>query len=482
MSTEAAAEARGDLTRRRIATALWLGVCASIAISLVIWAGRGLPRQPISFAQGPLGMSAIAMTGTVYATVALFLARRLPRNLIGWFFLAVGIGMAAIIPVNLALADALRVFRPIPVPNLILAWGITSVQLPASGALLVIVLLLFPDGRPERGLWRLAAGAAVLGCLLMTVASALQPDGLLWYPTLPNPAAAPRDLLPVLVGTRVAGMAFLVAGLGLAAVRLASRYRRADPIRRRQLGWILAGSVAMGTTLGPLFAVRYAIGAPDAVGERLVFIAAVGGVLFPISVAAACLRERLFGIEAIVNRTLVYVPLMGILGGMYTAAVVLLQRLFVQFTGNTSDAAIVLATLLLAAALTPVRRELEGLVERGTRTAKASGGASTDAPPPSGQATILLAVLERLERIEGRLDALEPGPAARTPRSVATPGFPHLAGEGRPSAAPIEGCRGAQRRRTASHARNPPTATAAAPAQAQNRSPVMKLPGMNPSP
>jgi hypothetical protein len=404
-----------QLTRERnlrlLALALWLVGLTLIAATLLIWAGRGFPRSPVAYARGPLGISAIAMTGAVYATVAVFLLHRLPRNPIGWIFLMIGLGMAVVTPLNLALSDALRSFRPAPQGALYLAWGITSIQIPASGALLVVVLLLFPSGRPDWRHFRLAATIAFTGCVLMTVGSLLEPDGLLWYPSLPNPTAAPATALPLLVAARVIGMIALVVSLLLAAGRLVIRYRQGDLYQRRQLGWIIAGAVAMVATLGPLFAVRYAIGATDEMGERIVFVAAVGGVFFPITVAIAAMRERLFGIEGIVARTLVYIPLMAILGGLYTASVMVTQKLFVAFTGNPSDAAIVITTLLLAGALTPVRRSLEGLVERNTRARSTAATANAAGASVSPHADHDL-MLERIAELERRLAEVSRPPIA----------------------------------------------------------------------
>jgi hypothetical protein len=394
--------ARREANLRFLAIALWLTACTLIAATLLIWAGRGFPRSPVSFARGALGTSAIAMTGLVYTSVAVLLLNRLPRSSIGWIFLLIGLGMAVIMPVNLALSDALRSFRPVPNGGLLLAWGITSLQIPASGALLVIVLLLFPSGRPDWRHFRAAAGLAVLGCALMTAASMLDPDGLLWYPTLPNPAAIPATWEPVLFAARLTGLAGLLVALLLAIGRLVERVRRGAASERRQLAWILLGGLAMVSTLGPLFAVRYGLGAPDEVGERIVFIAAVGGVLFPISVAVAASREQLFGIEGIVARTLVYVPLMAILGGLYTASVALLNRIFVAITGTPSDAAIVMSTLLLAAALTPVRKSLEGLVERNTKGRVAAAAAALEVDP---EHQAIQARVEALERRLAEIDA-----------------------------------------------------------------------------
>ena len=94
-----------DRRLRMLGMVLWLASLTVIAATLLIWAGRGFPRAPISFARGPLGTSAIALTGVVYSTVAVFLTNRLSRNPIGWIFLVIGMAMAAIMPVNLALSD-----------------------------------------------------------------------------------------------------------------------------------------------------------------------------------------------------------------------------------------------------------------------------------------------------------------------------------------------------------------------------------------
>jgi hypothetical protein len=85
---------------------------------------------------------------------------------------------------------------------------------------------------------------------------------------------------------------------------------------------------------------------------------------FPIAAAAAISRYRLYDVDLLIGRTLVYVPLMAILSGLYTASIALIQRLFVAVTGETSDVAIVLTLLLVASAFTPVRRSLESALER----------------------------------------------------------------------------------------------------------------------
>lgn len=87
-------------------------------------------------------------------------------------------------------------------------------------------------------------------------------------------------------------------------------------------------------------------------------------LVFPLSTAVAIVRYRLWEVDSLVNRTVVYGALTAILAGLYTASIGLSQRLFVVLTGERSDAAIVITTLIVASAFTPVRARLQALAER----------------------------------------------------------------------------------------------------------------------
>jgi hypothetical protein len=89
-----------------------------------------------------------------------------------------------------------------------------------------------------------------------------------------------------------------------------------------------------------------------------------GLLFFPAAVAAAILRYRLLEVDTLVNRALVYAVLTAILAGLYTASIGLSQQLFVAFTGERSDAAVVVTTLIVAATFTPVKGWLQGLADR----------------------------------------------------------------------------------------------------------------------
>jgi hypothetical protein len=391
---------------RAVALAAWLVVCIVVVLSLAVWLARGSPRLPISYGGGALGTSGVVLCGLVFSTAAAYLMARAPRNTIGWVFMAIGLGMAVVLPINIALADVVRQYRLVETPVVWLAWAVTSIQVPLSGTALVIVLLLFPSGRPECRHWRPIMALAVAGGILISAGAALRPDGLLWYPSLPNPLDVPRAWRGALTACIWLGTALLVAALAVAGTWLAWRARRARGAQRRQLAWVVTGGLIMCATLAPLFVVRGIHAVDDATGERLVFLAAVGAVILPISVTVAVQREGLFGLRDLLGRSLVYVPLMAVLAGLYSAAVMLLQKLFVALTGTTSDAAVILSTLLVVASLTPARNLLETIVKRSTQTDPDldSGQVRVHEPCDTTQTTVELA--ERLLRLEARVAEL----------------------------------------------------------------------------
>ena len=142
-----------------------------------------------------------------------------------------------------------------------------------------------------------------------------------------------------------------------------------------------------------------------AFGDATYALLAISLALVPVAVGVAVLRYRLYGIDVIINRTLVWVPLTGILGGLYAGLVALLQRVFVNLTGDRSDAAVIITTLVLAGSFTPIRRVLDTVVDRRFRSPTASPAAHG---PALGRATILNdpEVVRRIESIAERV-ALE---------------------------------------------------------------------------
>jgi len=177
------------------------------------------------------------------------------------------------------------------------------------------------------------------------------------------------------IGIIIAGT---IGVLGIGIYAQVYRYRRvSDPARRHQTKWVVFG---MATLVAGIFSqfVPYVVlqesGQPDS--TRMLYdliIAPITNLLIlclPLTVAFSVLRYRLYDIDIIINRTLVYVPLTAILAGLYAGSIALLQKLFIDATGEKSDAAVVITTLLLTATFTPIKNYLQSAVDKRFKEAR----------------------------------------------------------------------------------------------------------------
>jgi hypothetical protein len=242
------------------------------------------------------------------------------------------------------------------------------VGFPATALVFTFLPLLFPDGRLPSNRWRPVAWIAAADIVALALAIGFTPVGL--FSTRPNPivlipAGAPTDVL-----FAVASALTVIAGATCASALL-WRYQGADSVTRQQLKWV-AGAVAV-------FAVGLVLSILLPPLDTFAWVLPV----IPIAVGIAVLRYRLYDIDVLISRALVYVPLTAMLAGGYAASVALFQRLFVTVTGQTTDAAIVITTLILAAAFTPVRKALENAVERRFRPAQPAPATSLRASATS---------------------------------------------------------------------------------------------------
>jgi hypothetical protein len=161
------------------------------------------------------------------------------------------------------------------------------------------------------------------------------------------------------------------------------RYRRVSgPLQRQQTKWVvfgvtvaLGGFILVGLASGNVtFLTQNVLGSLIAITAQALFI-----LLIPLSIGIAILRHRLLDIDILINRTLVYVPLTGILAGLFAASIVLSQKLFIALTGQQSDAATVLTTLIVVAAFDPIKNGLQHLVDQRFK----------EAPDPSKELKVL---------------------------------------------------------------------------------------------
>jgi hypothetical protein len=262
-----------------------------------------------------------------FGVVGLVLAMRRPGHAIGWLFVGMGL-IAAIQAFAVEYAIWALVTAPGSLPAVSwMAWLATwtwALNLPA----LALLLLLFPDGRVPSPRWRVVPwllGVAVAG---VTVWVMLRPDPIdLGVAKITNPAGVAALGHPAIqtVGLVPSFLALLTLFVGSVACALAPfvRRRRADPIERQQLKWlalVAGGSGLVGAT-GFLMA-GSASSTATVVGRLLLVVALVGvAVGIPVAVGLAILRYRLYDIDRVINRTLVYALLTVVLGLGYAGAV-----------------------------------------------------------------------------------------------------------------------------------------------------------------
>jgi hypothetical protein len=303
-----------------------------------------------------------------YAFVGALVASRLPGNAIGWILLTTGITLAlgALVDASLLLDDA-----PARGVSAWLSDWTWYVWLTLAG---IFLPLLFPTGRPLSRGWRRVLWLGVVALLLSVVGNAFQPGRLDVDSAVPvdNPfgIAGAEDLLTVLsrAGDVLAGIAFV-----LAAASLVIRFRRSHGTERQQLKWFAYVGLlaAAGLAVAMAQVLFGAQPAEDTEGGWLEVLGAVGwftalGAIvigIPVATGMAILRHRLYDIDVVINRTLVYGALTATLAAAYLGTVLLLQLALSPLTED-SGLAIAGSTLAVAALFRPARARIQELVDR----------------------------------------------------------------------------------------------------------------------
>ena len=382
-------------TERRSVLAVAL---ASLTAVLVV---SGLLLLLLTLDQPPRGGWGFRGFPTIFAIGAgamgwLIMVRR-PDNRIGLVLAIIGSLNAG----QLFLTEyaAIGTRQPVPAANLA-AWINSWIWVPTLGLMAGGVPLLFPDGRLPSPRWRAVAGLLVGASLALIAIITANPGALDTLRVVQRLVTLPVDDA-TLNGLSYAALLALAAGISASAASLILRWRRAAGVVREQLKW-LALSVAL------VVATMWLAVVPSALAVAI-FIGAIGMV--PLAIGIAILRHRLYDIDSVINRTLVFGVLTAILTGGFAALLKLMQSIFVAVTGNESDAATVITTLILATAFVPLKKSIEGLVERrvGSHLAGASAVDTPTAPPAE-----LEPMLRRVVREEVRA-ALEASKAEESP-------------------------------------------------------------------
>ncbi len=356
-----------DRTLRGVAWLLWWVQAALMVVGVGFDLSSGHNESSWGWT-GSLVLAGQDLVPAVFAFVGLVILVRHPRTTIGWVLQAVGLSWVLDLVLVLYATVGL-VLRPgsLPGADIAAAFG-EGAWAPFIMAMGTFLILLFPDGRLPSRSWRPVAWIAAVTTVVLPVLITLSPGPLQEGPVpgMANPLGLEgiRVPLAVAVGLFLALVPFSILA---SALSLAVRFRRSTGVVRQQLKWLtLAGAVAAA-----IYVVAMAVsllGSPASITasgwvKTLQTLSLLSFALLPAAIGIAVMRYRLFDVDVVINRTLVYGSLTALLALAYLAAVLLLQLVLSPLT-SSSDLAVAGSTLAVAALFRPARSRIQHLVDR----------------------------------------------------------------------------------------------------------------------
>jgi MFS family permease len=299
--------------------------------------------------------------------VGALIASKRSKNPIGWICLAVGV-IWMIMLTSTSYGWYGLVVRPgsVPFPAAIGSLGGWA-WAPAVGLLGTYLILLFPDGRLPSRRWRPLAWISGAAILSVSAGSALTPGTVEGFPGIHNPFGLEK--YPWVADAAQSLTLLLPVCILASVVSLVLRFLRARGEEREQIKWLAFAASILGLGFSS-YVIPGNILPDDAGGadplwqnllEDAVTLSFAG---IPIAVGIAVLRHRLYDIDLIINRALVYVSLTVLLAAVYAGGVVGLQAVLRGLTGQESTLAVVASTLAIAAMFNPLRHRVQALVDR----------------------------------------------------------------------------------------------------------------------
>ena len=344
------------------AWSLWALSLAAIAASVAFQVLNA--STPTAATRGPVVLGiGFVLVFVSFATVGALVASRQPGNLIGWIFCALGLFLP-LAGASEEYALYALVTQPGSLPGgEVMAWLAAWFAGAINFAMLALVLLLFPDGRLLSRRWRFVVWVNLIAILLIFAwnfePGLIESLGLL---KVANPfgVAGAGALLKALgeIGF------FLVLAVAIAgAISLVIRFRRSRGDERQQIKWfVFAGAVFCAVlAVAPVLWTLPLTPATEWIWPTL-FLLGLGTI--PAATGVAILKYRLYDIDILINRTLVYGSLTVALVALYFGGIVVLQRVFVFLTGQQSTLAVVASTLVIAALFNPLRRRIQSFIDR----------------------------------------------------------------------------------------------------------------------
>jgi hypothetical protein len=343
-----------------LSVAMFLAGAALTVSSLYV--GVATPPSSDWGTAGPLSGLVIFLPFLAFPLVGALIASRRPENPIGWICLAAGLFWMSIV-----VESSITGSEPYPVIiDALTLWT----WVPPVGLLAIYMILLFPDGRLPSRRWRPLAWLSGAVMVLASVAVTLTPGPLPDHPRVHNPLGL--EGYPIVTQALTGSVVLLPICILASATSLVWRYRHSGGEVRQQIKWVVFAASLVGmayavTLVSGLFLTpeTFTTGqeAPLwlALLQDAVLISYAG---VPIAVGFAVLRYRLYDIDVLINRTLVYGSLTTMLVAVYVIGVVGLQAILRIFSGQESTLAVVASTLAIAAMFNPLRRRVQAFVDR----------------------------------------------------------------------------------------------------------------------
>jgi hypothetical protein len=328
-----------------------LGIAASatgLALLAASWEG------PAPDSWGFRGFT--ILFATAYGGVGAILASRRPENRVGWILLAAGTCSAVQL-----LVEEYAIFgvvgQTVPLPGAVFAgWVESWIWLVGVVLIVVITLLLFPNGKFVSPRWRIVAWLAAADLAVGVAGLAFAAGPLNNAPFAQNPFPLLGEPARYLFYASFAGVVLLATS---AAASLVVRYRRSAGAGRQQLKWLALEAVLISIAI-VIVGLAQAF-APTFKPVQVLFIVVLA--LMPVAIGVAILRYRLYDIDVLINRALVYAATTAAIALTFFGGIVVLQGALRPLTGG-NEVAVAASTLVCFALFQPIRRRMQSTVDR----------------------------------------------------------------------------------------------------------------------
>ena len=360
---------RSTRTTTLLAWSFWFLVMVCATISLILRTQNfpaliGLVQGSIYFREVLEWGIIIPLTVPAYATVGAIVASRRPGNSVGWLCLALGLIVGLQDVAWQYAARALEVAPGSLLAGPLLAMIANILNIFESPLPYVLILLVFPTGHFLSRFWRILAWTAVFVCIIGALITLFNPQIFAGERTaVANPIGI-KGIQVIAAPLSTVGVWYLNLVLLAAAISIIIRFLRTRGVERQQLKWL----VYIGTLSAMIAIISIASSYLPISPYVPVFIEACGIAGFslgvPIAIGIALLRYRLYDIDVLINRTLVYGTLTFSLALIYFALIITLQSLLRAIIHQQNDVAIVGSTLAIAALFQPLRTRIQKIIDR----------------------------------------------------------------------------------------------------------------------